>query len=126
VEAELRAIIRAAHDDPVSAQTLEILRVRQTLARCLSETRRSEEALLEIGYALAEAPQGTPDTPLVMSLRFTRCQALLMHGDIGAAEAEARQLLADRKRVLGQEHPETVRTSRLLDEIRGIPDIPEI
>jgi len=124
VQAELRELIRSAHNNPVSAQTLEALRIRQTLARSLSETRLSEEALLEIGCALEEAPQGAPDTPLVMSLRFTRCQALLMHGDIATAEEEAQQLLADRKQVLGREHPETARTRRLLDQIRGIPDIP--
>ncbi len=119
----LREILKVSQEI-LSPGTTETLRIRQSLARCLLETSRPPEALEEIRQALKDVPHGRMDVPLAMSLRFTLCQALLMHGDIPEAEAEAAALRDDRERKLGFEHPETLRTLRLLERIRRIPGVP--
>lgn len=121
-EKELRAIL-AVSLRLWSPTTTETLRIRQTLARCLLETRRPDEAEAEIRQALTDTQQGQ-DSPLTMSLRFTRCQVLLIQGQIARARTEAADLVDDRTRVLGPEHSETLRTRRLLANVQSIPDPP--
>ncbi|TXL84709.1 helix-turn-helix domain-containing protein [Streptomyces sp. IB2014 016-6] len=121
-EEELRGIL-AVSLRLWSPTTTETLRIRQTLARCLLETGRRDEAEAEICQALQDTSQGQ-DSPLTMSLRFTRCQVLLIQGQIAQARTEAADLVDDRTRVLGPEHSETLRTRRLLAKVRSIPDPP--
>lgn len=120
VEAELRDMLEVSlrHHSPHLPETL---RIRQTLARSLLETGRQQEALEEIRCAMRDTPKGRLDSILAMSLRFTYCQALLLDGRIPQALDETTQLLEERGRALGTAHPETVRTLRLLEQVRAIP-----
>ena len=124
VEAELRDMLEVSLRRH-SPHLPETLRIRQTLARSLLETGRPQEALDEIRRALRDTPKGRLDSILAMSLRFTHCQALLLDGRIPQALDETTRLLDERERALGPTHPETVRTLRLLEQIRAIPPSPE-
>ncbi|MEU6522601.1 alpha/beta fold hydrolase [Streptomyces sp. NPDC046924] len=103
--------------------TMETLRIRQTLARCLMVTKRTDEAGELIRQALSDTTHAT-DSALAMTLRFTQCQVLIGQGRFTAAHTQTEQLLVDRKRVLGREHPETLRTQRLLDAIEDLLHFP--
>jgi pimeloyl-ACP methyl ester carboxylesterase/tetratricopeptide (TPR) repeat protein len=120
VEGELRDIL-AVSLRTRSPHMPETLHIRQTLARSLLELGRHEEGLEEIERALDDTPKGRLDSILSMSLRFTWCKALLLLGRIPEALAETTRLVDDRKRVLGSGHPETLRTLRLLEQVRAIP-----
>ncbi|MEW2298978.1 alpha/beta fold hydrolase [Streptomyces sp. NPDC006655] len=119
-ETELRDILRISLDK-WSPSTMETLRIRQTLARCLLKAGRADEAEQMIQQGLADTTQG-PQSVLAMTLRFTWCQVLLAQGQVQAAHLETAQLLADRRRILGPEHSETVRTQKLFDAIQKLLD----
>lgn len=117
-EDELRDIlsIRYRH---WSMKSPETLMARQTLARSLSEQRKWEEAESEVRDALTETADRL-DSPASMFLRHTLTSALLGQGRTPEAYAVASDLLKDRERVLGADHPETERTSALLVRICGL------
>jgi hypothetical protein len=97
----------------------ETLFVRLTLARSLLEQKKYRDAEAELRDALRDAAS-RPDAPRVLSLRHTLTQAMLMQGRWQEAQAEATRLLADRTRVLGENHPDRERTRVLLERINGI------
>lgn len=117
-EKELRDILQISLGK-WSPSTMETLHIRQTLARCLMVTKRSDEAGELIRQALSDTTH-EPDSALAMTLRFTQCQVLIDQGRFLAAHTQIAQLLADRKRVLGKGHPETLRTQRLLDAVEDL------
>ncbi|MFG3082152.1 MULTISPECIES: alpha/beta hydrolase [Streptomyces] len=121
-EAALREILQISLDK-WSPSTMETLRIRQNLARCLMQTQRHEEAEGMIRRALEDTMQRS-DSVLVMTLRHTLCQLLLIQGQLRRAHAETARLLADRKQVLGSKHPETIRNQKLLDAIEDVLDRP--
>ncbi|MEV4169225.1 alpha/beta fold hydrolase [Nonomuraea sp. NPDC049709] len=103
-----------------SPLTPETLYTRQTLARALMEQGKVREAEDELRNALNQEVRR--NSPLVMSLRHTASLALIMKGELHQAISELTLLLEDRRKVLGLNHPETFRTSQLLEKIQGILD----
>lgn len=121
-EKELREILQSSLGKWLPS-TMETLRIRQTLSRCLLATERADEAAALIRQALIDSAHAQ-DSALAMTLRFTQCQVLLAQGRIRVAHTEAAHLLGDRKRVLGRQHPETLRTQKLLDAVGDLLDSP--
>ncbi|MES4882842.1 alpha/beta fold hydrolase [Streptomyces sp. NBC_01723] len=117
-EAALREILQISLDK-WSPSTMETLRIRQNLARCLMQTQRHEEAEQMIRRALEDTTQRS-NSVLVMTLRHTLCQLLLIQGQLRRAHTETASLLTDRKQVLGSTHPETIRNQKLLDSIEDV------
>jgi hypothetical protein len=116
-ESEIRDIlrVRALH---WSATNPETLFARQTLARALLEQGKIAGAEAEVRAALREAAD-RPDAPIVLTLRFTQTTVLLWQGRVPEAIADLTELLADRVRVLGASHPETLRTEQTLEQLRA-------
>ncbi|UWE10026.1 tetratricopeptide repeat protein [Actinacidiphila bryophytorum] len=105
-------------------ETYETLRLRQTITRTLLLLGRADEGLAEIEIALA-SPTLEEDSTAAFSLRFTRIQALLMRGRIEEATAELRIVVEGRTRLLGSDHPEVLRSRRMLGEVEAIGAMPE-
>jgi pimeloyl-ACP methyl ester carboxylesterase len=119
-EAEIRDILRVLTKH-WSAANPETLFAQQTLARALLEQVKVEEAETEVRAALRVASDH-PDAPIALSLCQTLCTVLLMQGRVPEAISNLTDLLADRRRVLGPAHPETIRTEQLLTRTqREIP-----
>lgn len=96
-----------------SSMPSETLLVRQTLARSLLKQGKTAEAEVEVSEALRDC-RGRWDSPAAMWLRFALSEVLLMQGQVSEATAVLKALVKDRSRVLGDAHPETVRTRHLL------------
>jgi pimeloyl-ACP methyl ester carboxylesterase len=119
-EAEIRDILRVRARHWSAAHT-ETLFARQTLARSLLEQNKIAEAEAELRDALLEAADH-PDAPIALSLRQTLIMVLLLKGSVSQAITDLADLVADRRRVLGRAHPETIRTEQLLTRTqREIP-----
>ncbi|WP_229403116.1 alpha/beta hydrolase [Micromonospora okii] len=117
-EAMLREVLAVrlrlwAPDDP------ETLFVRQSLGRCLYELDRLEEADREVRNALdtVRPEQRDRDRTQVLWLRWTWTQVLLAQGRTAQARAELSRLWQDRRRVLGEAHPETLETEATLRKL---------
>jgi tetratricopeptide (TPR) repeat protein len=124
-EAKLREILEIRYREFPRA-TPETLFVRQTLATSMLEQkdkRKWREAEAELDGALSEMANRL-DLPVVMLLRHCRALAVLQLGRVPEAADDLAKLLADRKRVLGDSHPETKRTGQLLVRARSILDNP--
>lgn len=124
-EAMLREVLavrlrRWAPDDP------ETLFVRQSLGHCLYELGRLDEAAAEVEAALATVgpDRRDRDRPQVLWLRWTRIQVLLAQGHTALARTELHQLWQDRRRVLGEAHPDTLATEEKLRQLTPAPLAP--
>ena len=90
------------------------------LARLLAVAAAGTEALLASGRlaaaeriaqdSVAAAAFLARDDPAAMTARASLARTLLRRGRSGEAEAFYRELLADRSRILGDEHPDTLAT----------------
>ncbi|GAB3143795.1 tetratricopeptide repeat protein [Micromonospora sonneratiae] len=113
-EEQLQAILRTRHhlgqpDHP------ETLAVRQSLARVLlarGKDARAREELRNILEVAARTGQGHRSE--ILAIREILAHALLSEGRDTEAADELRRLADDRRRVLGDAHPDTRRT---LDEL---------
>lgn len=121
-EAEIRDIlrVRAKHWSPANPETLF---ARQTLARSLAEQgktipAKATEAEAEVRDALQVAAS-RPGAPITLALRHTLANVLLMQGRVPETITELTGLVADRRKVLGSGHPETLRTEELLARTRN-------
>lgn len=98
-------------------RTPETIFVRHSLVGCLLEQVKLDEAEHELETAFREAPTQA-DAAMVMHLRHTRAILRLLRGDAEQALDDLVGLAADRRRVLGEEHPWTVETASLLGQVR--------
>ncbi|MEU7381234.1 alpha/beta fold hydrolase [Streptomyces sp. NPDC042207] len=96
--------------------TPETLHVRETLASCLLEQEKVEEAVLLIDEARRDAEQPENSHP-VMRLRYCGAYALLLQGRVPEATEALTSLLADQRQVLGDAHPEVRLTRDLLGRV---------
>jgi hypothetical protein len=121
-EAMLRDILKV-RDRIWSAADPETLFARQTLARSLLEQGKVDDAESEIRDALHQAADRM-EAPEAMSLRHTLVTVLQLKGLVADSVAELTALLADRRRVLGDTHPETERTRQQLATQVAEPEQP--
>ncbi|AXX29910.1 alpha/beta fold hydrolase [Actinosynnema pretiosum subsp. pretiosum] len=115
----LREILEIRHRH-WAREAPETLSVRRTLATCLIRMGKFDEAVTEAAGAL-EVAGDQPRAHAVMALRYTLCLALLAR-DASDQDGLHRQLLAllrDQREVLGEEHPDTARTNRLVAKLSG-------
>ncbi|QLQ37516.1 alpha/beta fold hydrolase [Micromonospora robiginosa] len=102
--------IRLRHWAPTEPETLL---VRHSLARCLFALSRFDEAEMQLRAALDGLRPDELVQPEVLLLRWTLAQVLI-EGNVNAARAVLTGLLADRERVIGARHPDTVVTRETL------------
>ncbi|MEV0004003.1 tetratricopeptide repeat protein [Micromonospora sp. NPDC050980] len=88
----------------------EILLVRHSLARCLFDLARFDEAEEQLRAALTGLRADELVRPEVLLLRWTLAQVLIARRDVDAARAVLTDLLDDRERVVGERHPDTIAT----------------
>jgi pimeloyl-ACP methyl ester carboxylesterase len=123
-EAELMARdILKVRNEIWSSTTPETLFVRETLTRSLLEQDKWDEAETEVRAALATADR--LDSPRAMELRGNLVLVLFSQGRYRESFDEARSLIADQRRVLGESHPRIKRTAELLSKARELLDHPD-
>ncbi|MFI5836349.1 alpha/beta fold hydrolase [Micromonospora sp. NPDC051300] len=112
-ETMLREIlaIRLRHWAPEEPETLL---VRHSLARSLFDLGRIDEARGQLRTALAGVRPDDAVRPEVLLLRWTLAQVLIEGNDVAAARAVLTDLLTDRERAIGEQHPDTVATRETL------------
>lgn len=120
--------IRAVQLRKWPPRTPETVFVQHSLAWCLLSQGRAAEALAEVQDALRVI--GTPRHALVvhqLRIRHLRALIFLDMGERDQAIAEFTGLLRDRESNLGEDHPETLRTRKLLADVRSqlSPDHPQ-
>jgi tetratricopeptide (TPR) repeat protein len=120
-ERELRAVLdvrrsRSGDDHP------ETVGIRNSLARALLAQDRRPEAERELRTVLAGAtPDRYRNRPELMTVRHTLAQLRRAQGDLAGAAAELRSLVEDRRRILGDTHPDTVEAEAELAELADAP-----
>ncbi|WP_432907121.1 tetratricopeptide repeat protein [Micromonospora matsumotoense] len=117
--AELTEIleIRLRHWAPDHLQTLT---VRHTLDRCRLLEGQAAEALADLRAILATDTAKREVQHLGMiNARHTLAEALIATGERVEAEKVLAAVVADRRRILGDDHPETVRAEAGLRQLQG-------
>jgi eukaryotic-like serine/threonine-protein kinase len=80
----------------------------------------SYQVALEIAEDGIACPRGLePEDPEMLALRYRRASAARFLGRTADAEAEFRQVLDARQRILGPEHPDTLNTADNLRHVCG-------
>lgn len=121
-EQDLRAILdvwlaRSGEEHP------ETVGIRNSLARALMAQGRHAEAGAELGVVFERAsPERFASRPEMLRARRTHARLRRARGDVAGAVEELRSLVADRREILGDNHPDTVDTIDELSELEG--DLP--
>lgn len=107
-EREVRAVL--AVRQPLSGEEHpETVGLRNSLIKSLLAQQRLEEADRELRVALAGVShERYVNRPEVLALRHTLAHLKRVQGHMEEAAAELRSLISDRRRILGDTHPDTM------------------
>ncbi|MEV1018155.1 tetratricopeptide repeat protein [Micromonospora sp. NPDC049801] len=97
----------------------ETWQARHTLARCLQEQGRLAEAEAELRATLATVDPRHADRSEVLAIRATLAVVLLLDGRVDEAIDVYERLLADRRRLLGDFHLDTLQVEHALRRLRN-------
>lgn len=116
-ETMLREIVAVyeRESEALDSASSEASRVRSTLGRILNEQGRFVEAEEAMRNAVRQT-SNSPDTTGAFWARWVLAESLLLQSRLPESFAEFEALEADQRRVLGANHPDTVRTSQSLDK----------
>ncbi|MEU6074508.1 tetratricopeptide repeat protein [Micromonospora sp. NPDC047074] len=95
---------------------------RHTLARCMQHLGRLDEAERELRATLATVEPRYADRNEVLAIRAGLAAVLLLRGRIDQAIEAYELLLADRRRLLGDAHPDTLQVEGALRRLRAGED----
>jgi tetratricopeptide (TPR) repeat protein len=97
----------------------ETWQARHTLARCMQEQGRLGEAEAELRATLATVEPRHADRSEVLAIRATLAVVLLLDGRVDEAIDVYERLLADRRRLLGDFHLDTLQVEHALRRLRN-------
>ncbi|MCG5442807.1 tetratricopeptide repeat protein [Micromonospora sp. NIE79] len=97
----------------------ETWQARHTLARCMQAQGRLAEAEAELRATLATVEPRHADRSEVLAIRSTLALVLLLEEQVDAAIEVYEQLLADRRRLLGDTHLDTLQVEHALRRLRN-------
>ncbi|WP_433115698.1 tetratricopeptide repeat protein [Micromonospora sp. CA-246542] len=97
----------------------ETWQARHTLARCMQEQGRLAEAEAELRATLATVDPRHADRSEVLAIRATLAVVLLLDGRVDEAIDVYEHLLADRRRLLGDIHLDTLQVEHALRRLRN-------
>ncbi|MFE6493333.1 tetratricopeptide repeat protein [Streptomyces sp. NPDC057748] len=98
-----------------------VMITRYNIAMLKAELGDPVTALAELDILLEQrlARYANPEHPEVITTRFGRARTLARLGEVGSAVALLREVVADRARILGEEHRDTRRARKELDGLLG-------
>lgn len=96
----------------------EAWQARHTLARCMQAQGRLAEAEAELRATLATVEPRHADRSEVLAIRSTLALVLLLDEQVDAAIEVYERLLADRRRLLGDTHLDTLQVEHALRRLR--------
>ncbi|MEU8182473.1 tetratricopeptide repeat protein [Micromonospora sp. NPDC049047] len=97
----------------------ETWQARHTLARCMQAQGRLVEAEAELRATLATVEPRYADRNEVLAIRATLAVVLLLDGRVDPAIEAFDELLADRRRLLGDTHLDTLQIEHALRRLRS-------